>query len=226
MSKSSPADPLDPQGEIASQQGTLREDGRGVQEPGAFDALLVLLDPDRPKALEIYFQSRTMLIRFFAWRGYDQPEELADETLDRVVAKLATGAVVERKAVRSYILGVARKVFLEAMRRRLIEREVLADLKSTAGRALTPASEEGLLASLLHCLDQITTGERRLIRRYYEGDSVERVRIRQDLADELGVPLNALRIRAYRIRKRLEDCAREQLSGGPRARSRPFRLLP
>lgn len=226
MSKSSPADPLDPQGETDSHQGVFREDGGAAQEPGGFNSLLVLLDPDRPKALEIYFQVRAKLIRFFAWRGYDQPEELADETLDRVVAKLATGAVVERKAVRSYILGVARKVFLETMRRRLLEREVLSDLTSMAGRALTPGSDDGLLASLLHCLDRITTDERRLILRYYEGDSVERVRIRQDLADELGVPLNALRIRAHRIRKRLEDCTREQLSGYLRARIRPFRLLP
>lgn len=225
MSKSSPADPLDPQGETDSRQGVLSEDEGGVQKPGGFDALLVLLDSDRPKALEIYFQIRTKLIRFFAWRGYDQPEELADETLDRAIAKLASGAAVERKAVRSYILGVARKVFLEAMRRRRLEREVLADLTSTPSQTPTPASDDGLLTGLIHCLGQITSDERRLILRYYEGDSAERVRIRQGLADELGVPLNALRIRAHRIRKRLEDCTRGQLSGGPRAHIHPFRLL-
>ncbi|MBL8114745.1 MAG: hypothetical protein JNK60_17825, partial [Acidobacteria bacterium] len=45
-----------------------------------------------------------------------------------------------------------------------------------------------------------------LLLRYYQGDGASRIENRKALADELHVPMNALRIRVHRLRERLERC--------------------
>ena len=44
---------------------------------------------------------------------------------------------------------------------------------------------------------------------YYTGEGGRRIRNRKKIADRLGVAMNALRIRAYRLRARLEECVLE-----------------
>src|SRR5579863_10153854 len=48
-----------------------------------------------------------------------------------------------------------------------------------------------------------------LIMKYYQGDKQARIEARRDLATRLGIPLNALRIRAHRIRVHLEGCVEQ-----------------
>jgi DNA-directed RNA polymerase specialized sigma24 family protein len=57
---------------------------------------------------------RGRLVRFFEWRGAQVPEDLADETLERVARKLAVGTPIDD--LRKYIFGVARFVAREALR--------------------------------------------------------------------------------------------------------------
>ena len=54
----------------------------------AFDSLLSWLDPDREWAGEKYEVIRARLIKVFAYRGCHTPEELADETINRVAKKI------------------------------------------------------------------------------------------------------------------------------------------
>ena len=53
-----------------------------------FDALLAWLDPEREQAGLKYEQIRGSLIKIFTGRGCTDPEELADETINRVTAKI------------------------------------------------------------------------------------------------------------------------------------------
>jgi hypothetical protein len=55
---------------------------------------------------------------------------------------------------------------------------------------------------------------RELIRAYYEGEGEVKIRNRKDLAGRLEVPLNALRIRAFRLRAKIEECVRACVTGG------------
>ncbi|HKP37054.1 MAG TPA: hypothetical protein VJT71_09355, partial [Pyrinomonadaceae bacterium] len=54
-----------------------------------FDRLLAWLDADRERAGVIYEKIRWRLITIFAARNCVTPEDLADETLDRVARKVA-----------------------------------------------------------------------------------------------------------------------------------------
>jgi DNA-directed RNA polymerase specialized sigma24 family protein len=72
---------------------------------------------------------------------------------------------------------------------------------------------ESQLGCLEHCLEKLPVESRKLIVDYYRFETHEKVKHRQTLAEQLGIPLNALRIRAHRIRVDLENCAKG-MSGG------------
>jgi RNA polymerase sigma factor (sigma-70 family) len=56
------------------------------------------------------------------------------------------------------------------------------------------------------CLAELPPESRHLIVEYYQGEKKTKKETRRALAKQLGIPLNALRIRAHRIRKALEQC--------------------
>ena len=84
--------------------------------PSGFARLLARLNPDLDEAGQEYQRLRTRLVRFFDWRGATQPDECADETLDRLARKLEE-AEVEVLDVQKYVYGIARLVHLEQRRR-------------------------------------------------------------------------------------------------------------
>ena len=53
-----------------------------------FELMLDWLDADREKAARKYEQIRTRLIKIFVCRGAIEAEDLADETIDRVISKI------------------------------------------------------------------------------------------------------------------------------------------
>lgn len=54
----------------------------------SFDKLLAWLHPDREQAGQRYEDIRRKLIKLFLSRGCNQPEELTDETINRVAQKI------------------------------------------------------------------------------------------------------------------------------------------
>ena len=65
--------------------------------------------------------------------------------------------------------------------------------KKTAGKALVVIAGIAIVAGV------VAVG-------YYQEERRAKIELRQELADSLQIPLNALRIRAHRIRARLEQC--------------------
>jgi len=175
----------------------------------AFDRLLDTLGPDRERAGETYESLRARLIRYFQWRGSNWPEDDADETFDRVVRRLEDGEVIER--LEKYVHGVSRLVALES--RREWEKEQAsrwpAAYEGQAARA--DGAGEALQGHLDRCLVELPPADRELILDYYRGDPEDRIESRKTLADRLGLPLTVLRLRAHRIRSRLESCLQRQL---------------
>ena len=178
--------------------------------PASFDCLLQALAPDRDRAALAYESLRGRLIAFFEWRACPNPDELADRTLDRLAQKLAGGAEVEQ--IYSYCCAIARLLMLEARRERE-HNEVVAQqaprLQAPPGRAQTATLE-----ALRACLERLPAKSRSLVLDYYEQDRLAKIEQRKGLAGRLGIPLNALRLRAFRVREALEKCVRESLSGG------------
>ena len=56
------------------------------------------------------------------------------------------------------------------------------------------------------CLDKLTPRNRELILEYYHDERGEKIEHRRTLARELGIGVNALWIRAHRIRTNVERC--------------------
>jgi DNA-directed RNA polymerase specialized sigma24 family protein len=80
----------------------------------AFGKLLDHLADDRAQAGEKYEELRRILLRFFEWRGGAFPDELTDETFNRVAEKLNAG--VEIRNMGAYCHEVGRFVYLESLR--------------------------------------------------------------------------------------------------------------
>ena len=179
-----------------------------VLTQAAFDSLLAWLDADREQAGEKYERIRLRLIKIFTCRGRPDAEELADETINRVTLKatqVSKGYVGDPAL---YFYGVAQKVFLESVR------------KPPAAVAPPPApdkseDDEREYECLERCMEQISPGSRELVLEYYRGDKRAKIDHRKEIALRLGVALNALRIRAHRIRATLQQCVRDCLGQVP-----------
>lgn len=172
----------------------------------SFDALLDWLDADRDRAGHKYEDIRTRLIRVFICRACCDPEDLADESINRVCKRLADIKTEYVGDPLPYFYGVAKKVYMESLRRR------------PAQAALPPAPKVEDLdnAEREHeCLDQcirkLTPNNRQLVLQYYEDEERAKKDHRKELAEKLGIALNALRIRAYRIRASLHECVQKCL---------------
>jgi DNA-directed RNA polymerase specialized sigma24 family protein len=169
------------------------------------ERLLALLDPDRARAAERYEILRRKLIRIFEWRGSPLPEDLADETFDRVARGLAKGLVIQSTDPYSYFCGVAYRVHQEQVRKRARMDSVF---ENGDWQHFYPPAEEDTedprLGCLRRCLDRLSVEQRRLVLGYHAGE--DRIRSRQQLAQSLGDSLNALRIKVHRARRQLESC--------------------
>lgn len=62
---------------------------------------------------------------------------------------------------------------------------------------------------LRFCLAQLPAQQQVLVLDYYVDEKSKKIKSRQELASEFGLTVNALRIRAHRIRATLEKCVRE-----------------
>jgi DNA-directed RNA polymerase specialized sigma24 family protein len=181
--------------------------------PESFDALLAQLDPDRERAGELYEIIRHRLVRLFEWRGCASPEDLVDETFNRVARRLAEGVKLHSPNSNSYgyFCGVAHLVYKEVLRRAAREHRVLesGDWPPPSSLADDEPPDQRL-ECLRHCLQQLPADQRVLVLRYHQGEN--NIRNRQALADQMGIPMNALRIRVHRVRRKLETCVHDCLS--------------
>lgn len=169
----------------------------------AFGEMLTWLEPDIELADKRYQEIRQGLILMFRHRGVVNPEQLADTTIEHVtkkVSKVAPGYVGD--PVR-YFYGVAHHVYKE-----YLHRSQDMPLDEAAGNAIDEwvGRDERIL--IQECMQTLTAGERALLLSYYE----EREE-RKALAQRLNISAAALRVRVYRLRRRLLECvgkAREQ----------------
>jgi DNA-directed RNA polymerase specialized sigma24 family protein len=169
--------------------------------------LLATLDADPERAGELYEKIRRKLITMFDWRGAPDPEQLADETIDRVARKLESGVEIASADPYRYFSGVAAFVFRETLKSKKnvsFNAEVAAELPSPAE---PDAAEHDIRMSCLdRCLGRLSAENRALILAYHEGDKRDRIDNRASLASRLGLSQTALRIRVHRIRENLEGC--------------------
>ena len=172
----------------------------------AFNGLLDSLAPDRDIAAERYLEIRKNLVRLFEWRGCSTPEEYADEAVNRCAKKIGAGE--EIRDVATYCIGIARMLLHEMARERVREGRFLDEVPEPHTVPTEPGSDpEHGIECLRRCLGDLSPGNRDLILNYYQGDKGEKIKTRKGLTELFGVPASTLRMRALRLRQRLQLCA-------------------
>lgn len=163
-----------------------------------FDALLLWLDPDREQAALKYEKIRGGLIKFFTTRGVLDPENLADETINRVASKLKDIGKGFSGDPEPYFYRVAKYLLLEYLRRKFPQ--------GMPPSPIDPDQVELEYNCLDRCIERLTVEHRDLLLRYHATEGGAETELRRALADELGIAPNALRIRVHRIRQTLKEC--------------------
>lgn len=163
-----------------------------------FDRLLCWLDSDADQAGLIYEKIRWRLIAILASRGCPIPEELADETIDRVARRVVDiqETYVGDKAI--YFLGVMNNVHHEFLKRPAMPRP--PELNDDA------EAKEKTHLCLDKCLNMLAPHSRQLIERYYAENKRAKIDLRKRIAEEFSVSIGTLRLRALRIREKLQTC--------------------
>lgn len=184
----------------------------------AFHRLLNWLDKGDNSDGRNYLEMRRRLVAYFDRKNCLGPEDLADETLNRVARRLEEERITEAETPAKYCYIVARFVFMEYLRERkadaLIEvrQEDLREPKLTPGTAEDDGLKEKTMNCLELCIGKLEPSKRDMIIRYYVGKERVKIENRRALAESLGITLNALSIRACRLRDKLEACVENCLA--------------
>jgi DNA-directed RNA polymerase specialized sigma24 family protein len=178
----------------------------------AFSRLLDWLDEGANSEGKTYLEMRRRLVAYFDRKSCSGPNELADETLNRVARKLEEVGAIETETPAKYCYVIARFVFLESLRARVKDQQFRDEsrvMSRDEKQGTNEEKQERMLECLAQCTDELDPEDRGLILRYYHGRQGTKIENRRALASELGVTMNALAIRACRLRDKLELCVRE-----------------
>jgi DNA-directed RNA polymerase specialized sigma24 family protein len=182
----------------------------------AFQTLLDRLDGDPDTAAVKYEELRLKVAHLLRWRGSAEShaDELADRTLDRVAGKLAAGEQVEN--IHAFAAAVARFILLEHSRKNKLD-AVGDDLPEVAVEPELESLDDpdARMKCLRRCVaTKFSDEERRLVVDYYDTEAEEKAKsARRRLAEHFDITLNALKVRACRLRFRLEKCINDCVAG-------------
>jgi DNA-directed RNA polymerase specialized sigma24 family protein len=171
--------------------------------PEEFNTLLDWLDPDRERAALRYESLRRGLTRILVTRGCSDPDELTDEVLNRVavrIEKMRTSYDSPEKCCHGFANNVAKENC------RKPPDQGLDDSHDLPARIDDDDNErrEREDRCLAECISELSSADSNLFRRYFQDE--KKIQPRKQLASELQLTANALRIKAHRIRRRLRQC--------------------
>jgi len=136
-------------------------------------------------------------------RGFSDAEDLADETINRVMKRLPEIQDTYVGEPARYFHGVSRYIIREMMRRKEVAVE---DVPGVSAEAEVHSDEYDCL---LKCLRFLPSDRRELILDYYIYDGRDKIAQHRRMASELGITDGALRGRAHQVRGNLEKCIQQ-----------------
>ena len=179
----------------------------------AFHRLLDWLDEGKNSDGLNYLQMRRRLVTYFDRKNCAQADDLADKTLNRVARRLEEEGKIESESTAKYCYITARFIFMEHLRendKKTVSLESVLQLPPSDPNAADNIEEKEMREKMLDCLEQCTAklepASRETIIGYYFGTQRVKIENRRALAGRLGISINALSIRACRIRDKLEIC--------------------
>ncbi|HMS42466.1 MAG TPA: hypothetical protein PKE69_19705 [Pyrinomonadaceae bacterium] len=179
--------------------------------PAAFRRLLEWFDEGADSDGQKYLEMRGRLISYFDRKNCLLPEELADETLNRVARRLEEAGKIESETPAKFCYITARFVFLESLRGKEKQNVPIDETVHQKAAAETDEKEEKekMLVCLENCTGKLDAANREIILGYYVGEERTKIENRRAIAARLEISVNALSIRACRIRDKLETCVKK-----------------
>lgn len=178
-------------------------------QEGSLGALLNLLDDGSEPSGTAYGNLHKRLTRYFRINACADPEQLADEVLDRL-AKVAANDASSIASPTAFALGIARHVLQENVRAQLRKAEAGRNWQTL--RKIPNPDEEIILQAIDACLTSMPAAKKDLLSTYYVSTGKQKIEHHRQLADHLGISINTLRNRLMRARRDLDACVRNRLS--------------
>ena len=175
--------------------------------PESLEEILTWLNPDREVAGTMYVQLRHDLAKIFTYRGCADPEGLTDEVFDRVAKKLNNVRPDYKGDPRHYFRAVANNLVKENLKKAKIQVSLEGvdppEQKTTQTEEETAAEREECLHS---CLQKLSPENRKLIIAYYAKEKQAKIDNRNELAQQLEISVETLRVKVFRMRVYLQEC--------------------
>lgn len=157
--------------------------------------LLAIFDSDPERAEGKYRELYQKLTRYFEWSRQPDPEDLAQEALKRGFGRLQKGQRITVDDPACYFFGIARNLLRERAKSRKVE-ELDEHHMAHGQRLFLGMDTNEQVVFLKQCLRKLPQGDFDLLSAYVEGEA-------EALGEKIGVSAGTLRMRIYRIRKRL-----------------------
>lgn len=163
------------------------------------------LNPDPDLAAQVYESIRQKLISYFNRKECIDAEGLVDRTIDRVVRLLSSfnGDLPDNQL--RYCYGVAKYIHKEYCRNQPVRGTVPGN-KPNPHRSDYAEEREEIEQCLSDCLQKLDARKRETFIRYYLTESKTKNEFRQQLAFDLGLTINALRLQMLRLKAELRTC--------------------
>jgi DNA-directed RNA polymerase specialized sigma24 family protein len=187
----------------------------------AGDKLLRLFDRDRVIAEQKLLRCKEKLVRRFAAERCYDAEDLASETLRRVLKTLNRDETQLTTTIEAYISGFATRIIHESHRRPILKEVPLDELPSaTEPRSLTLeefelafSKDEDLRSCLKQCLDELSQTDRETLLAYYNTELDHKLKhVREQMARSMHLSSSQLRKRTFNLRAALEACIQDCLA--------------
>jgi DNA-directed RNA polymerase specialized sigma24 family protein len=167
-----------------------------------FEGFLDWLSPDREIAGEEYERLRFRLCTFFSQRHCSFADELADETINRVILKVSEEKIDNKIA---YCYGVAKNIFRESLRK---DRTHL-DIDEVTIAAKDPEEQSFSNECLDKCLEKLSPESRNLLLDYFSEAKQAKIQLHRRISESLAMTQTALRMRVMRTKQKLKICVQE-----------------
>jgi len=170
--------------------------------PEGFEGFLDWLNPDRELAGEEYERLRSRLCTFFSQRHCSYADELADETINRVILKVSEVRIENKMA---YCYGVAKNVFRESLRKE----KTHLDIDEVSIAAKEPEERSFSNECFDRCLEKLPPESRDLLLEYFSEARQEKIQLHRRVAESLAKTQTALRMQVVRAKRKLKICVQE-----------------
>jgi len=179
-----------------------------------FDSLLGWFSPDADEAGEKYEEIRAGLIKYFSFRGCPESESLADETLNRVAAKLDGFTFDGNFKPITYFYSFAAKIYLEDYNQRKRIAAKTVEIGAQYRKKVYLEKKSNPAADCLEkCLAKRPAEEKEILLKYYSFDKSEKAESRKKMAQAENIKVELLHTKISRLRKIVRECVKKCLNG-------------